>query len=81
MWKFRKFNYNTNLIDPLFESLFQLTSTYPTAISGLLTITGQRPDFKYKATLKDAFFTYLWRIRMPAWSEALCLKHGGILAA
>ena len=23
----------------------------------------------------------LWRIRMPALSEALCLKHGGILAA
>ena len=57
MRKFRKFNYNTSLIDPLFESLFQLTSTYPTAISGLLTITGQSPDFKYKATLKDAFFT------------------------
>ena len=42
---------------------------------------GQSPDFKYQATLKDACFTYLWRIRMQAWSEALCLKHGGILAA
>ena len=31
---------------------------------------------QYYATLKDACFTYLWPIRMPALSEVLCLRDG-----
>ena len=31
---------------------------------------------QFNATLKDACFTYLWPIRMPALSEVLCLRDG-----
>ena len=31
---------------------------------------------QYYATLKDACFTYLWPIRIPALSEVLCLRDG-----
>ena len=34
-------------------------------------------DFKCQPTLRDACFTYLRRTRMPALSEALCLKRAG----
>ena len=61
--------------------------SFPTCATHMLSRTQIPPspfnachagyDFKYQATLKDTCFTYLRRIRMPALSEALCLKRGG----